>query len=61
LNHLPIPETQAAERLEAGILEAARLRARLDETEVEADRAVLRKQLEQTELRVEALRRRLRG
>lgn len=61
LNHLAVSETVLAEQLEAGIVEAGRLRSQLDATRDEADRAVIRKQLQQVERRVESLRRQLRG
>lgn len=55
------PETEAFEQLEAATVEAARLRRRLKQLDDPQDQQVVKRQLTETEARIKALQRRLRG
>ncbi|NBC11264.1 MAG: hypothetical protein GVY24_05935 [Planctomycetes bacterium] len=60
VEHVYNPETEVFEQLEAAAVEVARLRRKLEGLTDEQDRAVVKRQLSETETRIEALQRRLR-
>ncbi len=61
VEHVHNPETEAFEQLEAATVEAARLRRRLKDLDDPQDRQVVKRQLTETEARIESLQCRLRG
>ncbi len=60
VEHVYNPETEVFEQLESATVEAARLRRKLEDLAHDNDRAIVRRQLTETETRIKALQRRLR-